>query len=189
MSIGKKIRVSIKTTDEHLKSLGMFMPDIQKEVQCLVEYFGTKYSRMFPFDIKYNDIDRIIFVVRVLKKIEKCDGFKRHLKQYDKNNIQDHLFTAQVSGWFLDKGYEVTLEPELKSPEGGIPDLLVEIDEKKRIIVECKNINISNFFKLIKSKKLLKLFFKKFRHATRSLCFSMSMYLYRNLMISLAILV
>ena len=141
----KKISISIKTTDAHLENIGLSIEGIQGEIRCLAKYFGTKYPRMFPWDINSNDIDRIIHTVSILKKIENCNGFKRHISQYDKNNIEDHLFTAKVSGWLLDKNYKVTLEPDLKSPVGGKPDLLVEKDGTGGFVVECKNINISEF--------------------------------------------
>jgi len=121
MSIEKKFNVSIHTTEAHLEHIGLSIVDIQSEVEYLAKCFGTKYKKMFPLKINSKDIDRIIHTASILRKIENCDGFKRHLVQYDKNNIEDHLFTAKTSGWLLDKGYNVTSEPELDSPGGGSP--------------------------------------------------------------------
>jgi len=111
--------------------------------------------------ITTNDIDRIINTARILRKIEICDGFKRHLIQYDKNNIEDHLFTAKTACWFLDKGYKVILEPELESHEGGNPDLFVERNKKEHFVVECKNIDISAFFQIDKKKKIADIVYEK----------------------------
>lgn len=161
MSIEKKVSGTIRTTEEHLKHAGLSLEDVVREVRFLAKCFGKKYPRMFPLDVNSNDIDQIIHTVSILKKIESCDGFKRHLIQYDKNNIEDHLFTAKVAGWLLDKNYKVTLEPELESPEGGKPDLFVEIDENEQFVVECKNIDISNFYKIDKKQEIANIVYEK----------------------------
>ncbi len=146
------ISVKIKTTQEYLNSNGLSIVEIQNRIQYLVDCFGTKFSRIFPLNVNDNDIERISHIVLCLKRIESCDGFNRHITQYDKNNIEDHLFSARVAIWFLDQGYKVTLEPLLKSLEGGEPDLLIEQGDRSVFIVECKNINISNFY--VVNKKL-----------------------------------
>lgn len=161
MRIEKKVSISINTTEAHLEHAGLSLEDIQGEVGYIAKCFGAKYPRMFPLKINSNDIDRIIHAANILRKIENCDGFKRHLIQYDKNNIRDHLFTAQIAGWLLDKKYNVILEPELKSPEGGNPDLLVEKGENERFVVECKNIDISSFYKIHKKKEIADIVYKK----------------------------
>ena len=161
MGIEKKVRASIHTTEEYLEHIGLSLEDIQDKTKYLGKCFGTKYPRMFPLKITTNDIDRIVNTARILRKIEDCDGFKRHLIQYDKNNIEDHLFTAKTAGWFLDKGYKVILEPELEASQGGNPDLFIEKDENEHFVVECKNIDISAFFKIDKKKIIADIVYEK----------------------------
>jgi len=163
MSGEKKVSVSINTTEEHLKYVGLSIEDILRRVKFLTICFGTKYPRMFPLDVNSNDIDRIIHTARILQRIERCDGFKRHLIQYDKNNIEDHLFTAKTAGWLLDKNYKVSLEPELESPVGGRPDLFVITDKNEQFVVECKNIDISSFYKVDKKQKIADIVYEKVR--------------------------
>ena len=71
----------------------MTLGDIQSEVM---------YLGMFPLIVKTNDIDCILHTVGILRKIESCDGYKRHLLHYDKNNVEAYLFAAKTSAWPID---------------------------------------------------------------------------------------
>ncbi len=156
----KLVNVTISTSKEYLNNLGLSLKDVKCEVEYLSKCFGKKYPRMFPVNIYTQDIDRILYVSKILKKIENCDGFKRHLREYNKNNIKDHLFTAKTAGWLLNLGYKLELEPNLESPTGGKPDILVT-KGYDCFVIECKNINFSKFFEEEKKEKIAGIIFDK----------------------------
>ncbi|MBL4799571.1 MAG: hypothetical protein JKY50_19380 [Oleispira sp.] len=161
MAKEKLINVKINTTLDYLSNAGLSLEDIKERIQYLTDCFGTKFPRMFPLNVNNNDIERISLIFNCLKRIEACDGFDRHIIQYDKNNIDDHLFSANVAIWFLDKGYSVTLEPLLESLEGGTPDLFIEQDDSATFVVECKNINISRFFEIESKQEIADIIYEK----------------------------
>ena len=82
--------MKINTSQEHLDNLGMTLDEIYVEVKYLAKCFGQKYPRMFRMNMHSQDIDKVLYTSNVLKKIESCVGFKRHLKEYNKNNITDN---------------------------------------------------------------------------------------------------
>lgn len=156
----KHINVKINTTFEYLKSAGLSPEDIKDRIKYLTDCFGTKYPRMFPLNVNSSDIERISQIVFCLRKIEGCDGFDRHINQYDKNNIEDHLFSARVAAWFLDQEFNVILEPVPRTSSDGCPDLFVDSEITGKFSVECKNIDISNFYEISEKQEVADIVYK-----------------------------
>lgn len=161
MGNAKKIGVKIRTTEEHLEQIGFSIEGVRAEVEYLTKCFRSKFTGFFGQEFRSQDIDKVIFVSNILKKIENCSGFRRHLDQYSKTSFSDHLFTARVAAWLLDRGYNVEMEPELISPEGKEPDLLATLNGSENFIVECKSIDISKFFRLENNREIADIVFDK----------------------------
>lgn len=161
MSNVKKIGVRIQTTEAHLEQIGFSVEGVRAEVEYLTECFRSNFTGFFGRNFRSQDIDKVIFVSNILKQVENCRGFRRHLDQYSKTSFDDHLFTARVAAWLLDQGYNVEMEPELVSPYGKEPDLLVTMNGSKSFVVECKNIDISKYFEPAKKEEIADIVFEK----------------------------
>ena len=154
----KHIHLEINTTQEFLDARGLSLSDVKEATLALGQVFGRKYARMFPIKINSGNIDRIMDTFKVLRAVEDFSGFSRHIKYYDKKNIQDHLFTAKTASWLASLGMTVEFEPE--TPEGmKDPDLKCSKDGMQPIYIECKRIRTEKFFDLAVKQKLADLIY------------------------------
>jgi len=157
---GRKIWFSYKTTQEHLDSIGLTETDVKENIEYISRLFGLRYIKLFPLSLTSQDIERFIILRNLFEKIETRKGFKKFIRQFDKNNIKHHLFTAKTAAWLLEQGFDVELEPDLTSEKGGKPDILATL-KKEKIIVECKDVDISRFFELDKKKEISDIVYEK----------------------------
>jgi len=156
---GKHVHIEIKTTQEFLDARGLSLEDVKEATLALGKIFGRKYARMFPVKIKSENIDRIMDIITLLRATEDFSGFNRHIKCYDKNNIQDHLFTAKTALWLANLGMTVEFEPE--TPEGmKDPDLKCYKEPMEPIYIECKRIRTKKFFDLQVKQELADLIYE-----------------------------
>ncbi len=140
----KQIRIEYNVQREYLDLRGLTEADIKKAFDFLASIFGFNYEKIFHKELyREQDIDVLILCRDILSKIQDCTGFKRFIKQYDNHN---HLFTARVAGFLLDKGFQIELEPDMSSKSGPHPDLKLKRDDIE-YFAECKTSDISNFFK------------------------------------------
>ena len=149
---GRKVWFSYTTTKDFLDSIGLSENDVLDNIKYISKCFGLRYLKLFPLKLRSKDIERFHSIKGVLKKIEKCPGFQKFLRQFDKNNIEHHLFTARVAAWLLDLEFDIELEPEIISSNAGEPDILA-VTACEKVVVECKDINISEFFDHSKKRK------------------------------------
>ena len=147
------VPIQINTTEEYLARLNLTLGEAQREIQFLIWHFGKRFKKLFPTELQSEDIGRLVQIAAELRPIRKCSGFVRHLDEYTKTTIEDHLFTARVAAWLLGLGYEVELEPVPLVSGGHKPDLLIKRGALK-FAVECKNINISSVYEVDEKKKM-----------------------------------
>ncbi len=145
MPKNESININIKTTKEFLESSETTIEIVKENAKFLLSIFQKKYLDLFPIEILSNDIKIIENAVKILQPIKSFDGFDRHISEYNKANMSAHLFTAQVAYYLSEKGYEVSLEPEMPEKTGPHPDLKLKKGETI-IYAECKTSNITNFY-------------------------------------------
>ena len=160
----KEIKMSFKinTTQEFLNERGISFDDIKEDITFLSSIFGTKYFDLFPNEIATSDIDYISYCSNILRSIRDCEGFKEHIKEYNQKNKHAHLYSARVARFFLQRGFKVTLEPDMGKKDGPHPDLKIE-KENTICYVECKTSNISNYFKKSLKKEVADLVYEKIK--------------------------
>lgn len=157
---GKHVRFEIKTTQEFLDGNGLTMADVQEATLTLARCLGLKYERFFPLQVRSEHIDSIVETARVLRAVEDFPGFKRHIREYGKGSIEDHLFTARTASWLARLGLSVEFEPETPKDVKN-PDLKVERPGKPAVYVECKRIDTGKFFGLEEKQELADLIYEK----------------------------
>lgn len=145
MAKTESININIKTTKEFLESSETTLDKVKEDANFLLSIFQKKYLDLFPDEILSNDINRIQRTANTLQRIKSFEGFDRHIKEYNKANMNAHLFTAQVAYYLSQNGYKITLEPLMEDNTGPHPDLRLE---KKQVIsyAECKTSNITNYY-------------------------------------------
>lgn len=156
----KRVPFKINTTKEFLDERGITIENIKDNLKFLSSIFGLNYLRLFPLEISTNDIDYVYYCSEILRSIQECDGFKRHIKEYNSKNIGAHLYTARVAKFLLYRGYNIILEPDMGKNDGPHPDIKIEKAENI-CFVECKTSNISNYFKKTLKKEVADLVYEK----------------------------
>jgi hypothetical protein len=156
----KRVSFNINTTKEFLDEKGITIENVKDNLKFLSSIFGLNYLKLFPLEISTNDIEYVYYCSEILRSIQECDGFNRHIKEYNSNNIGAHLYTARVAKFLLNRGYKIILEPDMGKKDGPHPDIKIEKAEKI-CFVECKTSNISNYFKRALKKKVADLVYEK----------------------------
>ncbi|NNF23439.1 MAG: hypothetical protein HKN63_01335 [Rhodobacteraceae bacterium] len=156
---GKHVKFKINTTQEFLDSRGLTIDKLKESLSVLAEIFGLKYERLFPTKISSEHIDRILHVSELLGPLRQLPGFNRHIKLYDKNNFDDHLFAARTASWLVGQGISVEFEP-VTAVDQKDPDLKCERDGGPTVYVECKRMRTDKFFDLDAKQSLADLIYE-----------------------------
>lgn len=172
--------INIQTTERALADRSITLEDLRNAVGNLGRIFGIKYSRFFPHKIRTEHIDRILYVSSTLTSIENLKGFKRHIKEYSKLNVEDHLFTARVANWLTVQGTVVELEPHESERGGKRPDLGCRDSVGVQVFIECKRIRTEKFYDLDEKKRIADLMYEKVQT-----CDQITVYLHDNLAVKL----
>lgn len=154
--------IKIKTSKDYLESLGLNLEEVQSEINSFIQLLGKKYFEIFPSEIGGIEISRILYCKRILEPISNCKGFKRHIKEYNKTEFENHLFTAKVANYLLRKGFEVELEPPMESKDSPHPDMRFSTPDYQGY-VECKTSDISRFYDTEKREEIADIVFHNIR--------------------------
>lgn len=155
-----EVSVSINTTQDFLDKRKITIPSVNEDFRFLASIFGEKYPELFPTNIDSAGIDKIIFCTSVFRPLEDCEGFKRHIQQYNKGEFGAHFFTARVAKYLLSCGYTIIMEPIMDYKTGAHPDLKV-VKGGNVIYVECKTSDISNYFDKTTKEKVAEIVYDK----------------------------
>lgn len=161
MPRSKSVSIDIETTQEALEHRNISMADLRRSVEYLAGIFGTKYPSLFPKRIRSEHLDRFLQITRQLQGIEEFAGFKRHIKEYNKNNIDDHLFTARTAEWLNGLGYNVELEPFDSACNTKRPDIRCSDSDGSQFFLECKRIRKEKFYDQSEKRRLADLVYEK----------------------------
>lgn len=153
-----QLRIKIDTFQEHLDARDVSLAHVMDRIKFLVQIFGAKYARLFPVKIGTNDLDRILYVAGALEAVQGVAGFDRHIRQYSKLSMEDHLFTAKAAAWLTGIGKAVEFEPETASDQRN-PDLRCTGAGHDPVFVECKRIRAEKFFGLGEKQELADLIY------------------------------
>ena len=114
-----KIRVKINTTKDILEARNTSIEDLQGRMQCLITYLGKKYLSILPINIVTSqEIDLIIRLSNIFRKLHSYEGFERHIKLYNKKELHSHMFVSAVASHFCDIIDKLVLEPVTPPNEG-----------------------------------------------------------------------
>jgi len=152
--------IEINTTQEFLDSLQLSLEEVQNEVNSFIQLIGKKYFEIFSTKLGSNEISDILYYKSVLEPISKCEGFKRHIKEYNSTEFGNHLFTAKVANFLIRKGYEVELEPPMETKQSPHPDLKFHSPDMVGY-AECKTSDISRFYDTGKREQIADIVFKE----------------------------
>ena len=135
-------KINIQTTEDYLRHKSLSINDVKQIISSLFDTLGSKLPILLGQErltkkllFKEEEIEYMLYLSSIFKTISECDGFDRHLDEYDVVNSQAHLLTAKTANYFLNRGFEVTLEPPDLSKSGGKPDLLI-IKENQKCFIE-----------------------------------------------------
>lgn len=140
----KEVTVKVRFSEDDLKRIGVSYEQVRAATQDLLDMFGKKYVRIFSTLVNSNGLDRLMNIHKILNEVRYFEGFDRHIRLYDKNNIDDHLLTAQMASWLQSLGKSVELEPVIAFGEQG-PDIRCESKNFPDVFFECKRIYKDKF--------------------------------------------
>lgn len=156
----KQVHFTFNTTQEFLDDRGLSVDSLKSMALTLARFFGLKYPRFFPLDIKTPDIERMLRVAAILEPVERFAGFKRHIVEYSKESFENHLFTAKTALWLSKQGLEIEFEPEIDD-QSSKPDLKCTTAAGSVVFVECKRVMTDKFFDLEQKQELANLIYEK----------------------------
>ena len=140
----KEVTVKVRFSEDDLKRVGASYEQVRAATQDLIDMFGKKYVRIFSRLVNSNGLDRLMNIHRILSGARYLEGFGRHIRLYDKNNIDDHLLTAQMASRLRSLGKSIELEPVVALGEQG-PDIRCESKNSPDVFFECKRIYKDKF--------------------------------------------
>jgi len=153
-----KVQIQIKTSQDILINRNTSIENLKERIQFLGTCLGKKYLNILPVNIAApQEIDFIIYLSNIFRKLHANEGFKRHMKLYNKKELHAHMFVSATSSYICDFIDKLILEP-ITPPEEGNPD--IELNDKgNRIYIECKTINTDKYYEHDNKMKITQMIF------------------------------
>ena len=127
-----------------IKSSGIDTVEFQNHINVLVKLLGNKFKLFVPNVINdINTLQDIVFLSKLLPKLQYCKGFSEHLKIYTKKQFSSNYFLLIVASLLIHKVDSLVFEPTIEG-KGKKTDILATLDQEN-VYLECKQVNTSKF--------------------------------------------
>lgn len=142
MTKTREVRISI--SDGILQSTARDINEIKSHFANLTCIFKDKFLQLFPAEIHdFPTLNMILTLSDSFEKIRNCEGFEKHINNYNKKTLFSNYFVTLLASFLVPKVTKLILEPNLKSSLAH-PDIYIEL-QKENAYLECKLINTSQF--------------------------------------------
>ena len=132
-----KNRVGVSA--EILKSAKISFDQFQQLITELKLVLGKKFGQLIPEII--TDLTLLQWMIdfnRCLQKLKNCEGFKRHIREYNQKQIQSNYLVAIIASYLLDKNVgNIVLEPPIIG-KANKSDIILNY-KKQKVYFECKH--------------------------------------------------